>query len=357
MKTKHLVIGALGLALVAGLGLVALELAAPVVASGGTSSVARAPSTTAVRFPWAEGVRSVYALSWLSETGGLIAPTQTPAAGPQASPAGRTEKASVQAETEVEGEVVVEGLGRSGDGFLAAVSYGEIRRFAFRLQGHDAVEDEAAVARELTGHQAFVTFSPRGEAVAIAFAPRIPAATQTALRSLVAQLQWTLPPADAQEWSAVERDAVGKVRVAYRRAGNQLHRTPVAFESLDAVPGEALDGQQELQGDALLSVDEEGLSSINERLHVRYTRRGGKEPAVTAGWTFSLERLRQERFDAAAVRALAQEPARPFGPPVADAQLGARRDERLARNVTVDSIMLDVDHFEAGQKPAHDQVI
>jgi hypothetical protein len=156
----------------------------------------------------------------------------------------------------------------------------------------------------------------------------------------------------------VERAAVGTARVQYRRDGEQLHRSLRAFESLDAVPDPALDGQQALSGGARLVLDEEGaLESLTDQGDVRYTRRGATEPALAAGWSFTLERLRQERFDAAALRARAQTPEQAFSQPVADAELGTRRDARLAQGLSVDSLLQDIHGFEAGQRPSHELLV
>ncbi|PTL76516.1 HEAT repeat domain-containing protein [Vitiosangium sp. GDMCC 1.1324] len=345
LKAKHVVVASLATALLGSLAWVELD--------GGASVTAETMAPAArgeLRFPWAEGVRHVYALTWSSRTGGMITPAQEGA--------GKEQTQRLLAETEVEGEVVVEGLGATPEGFRAAVSYGKLRRFSFKLQGRDAVEDEAKVMGELSGHPAFVTFNTAGEPVALAFEPTVPAATQSALRALVAQLHWTLPTAGATEWTAVERSAVGQASVRYLRDGDRLHRTPVAYESLDAVPGPALDGQQQVRGSALLSLDATGAPvSFSDQVELSYTRRGATEPSIIAGWTFTLERLVQERYDAAALLARAQTPARPLSQPVTDAELGARRDARLAQGVSVESLMLDIDHFEAGQRPAHALIV
>lgn len=346
LKTKHMVVASLATALLGGLAWMALDDKVP----GAGEQPAASAAHEALRFPWAEGVRHVYALHWSSHTSGLIAPAQ---AGQGDSRAMR-----FQAETAIEGEVVVEGLGTTPQGPRAAVSYGSLSHFGFKLQGQDAVQDEAKVMHELSGHPAFVTFNTSGEPVALAFEPDVPAATQSALRSLVAQLHWTLPTAGATEWSATERSSVGTWRVRYERDGARLHRTPVSFESLDSIPGSTLDGQQDVQGDTRLVLDSTGaLASLTEQLELGYTRPGTSEPALRAGWTFALEQSSQERYDAAPLLARAQTPSRPFSQPITDAELGARRDARLAQNVSLESLLLDIDHFEAGQRPSHELVV
>lgn len=316
--------------------------AAPEAAQAG-----QAQAGSALRLRWPAGVRTLYGLSWTSRTAALVAPAQ-----------GTSQESRLLAATDVRGTVALESLGTAPGGTLVAVSYASLDKFAFSLQGQDAIGDDRALLDAIVGQRVFVTLSPRAEVKEVAFGQATPPPVQTALRALVQQLQFTLPEGGEASWEAVEAAPPGALRVRYLRDGLTLLRNPAAFERLDAVPG-ALDGEQTLKGGAAIRLDADArLVSLQDAGEWRYQRRGQSKASVDVGFTFVLERRAEEACDAPALRAqLGGTKAQPLARAIDDPQRAARRDQRLAGKLTLDDLLSRFDHFEKGQRPGHDFIV
>ena len=320
-------------------GLAILGGAALFVRLGGE---AEAPAPAGQRLRWNVGERTVYDVAWTTETTAAVAPPQAQGA-PQ----------SLELESRVEGEIAIEAISASAGETVLSVAYQTLGEFAFTMQGQDAVRDRAATVAALLGHRAFVRLAPTGEVRSIAFPPGTDAGTQNSLRALVMQLQLTLSGDQAPAWHADEAVGVGRMRFAYSDEGGLISRRPSELLALDAVPG-ILDGKQELDGEARYQLDGGALVAIDDREAWSYTRAGGSAPAVATRSSFTLRRKQAVAFDRAAVAV----PARgaPLGETVVDPDQERRLDVALARDMTLETMAFGVDHFEQGQRPAHDFV-
>ncbi len=294
------------------------------------------------RVKWPAG-RFAYSLSWTADTQGQVA---------ESADQGPTLLALRAA---IEGEIALERVGGGERGARLALSYTRIDKYAFSMQGNDSRASAAELARALVGKTAYLDVDERGRIESISYAEDADNGQRIALRSLALELNYTLPEAAAESWTAEEEGSLGRARVQYQKGASTLLREPLRYTRLDAAVEPALAGAQELKGGAELALDGAGVPlSIDDSETVRYTRRGEGKPAVDATWSFKLRRTGVAPPGRQVARASA---AQPLGEPVADPGRRERMDRRMAEGVSLDTALSRVDAFAAGAKMPHDQLV
>ena len=298
-------------------------------------------SVISSRLSWPQKARSIYALSWETQTSGLVLPEQGNGAVPR----------GLEMHSRLDGEVAIEAI----DANLVALSFARVDHHEVSLQGQKA--DDGLDTKLLEQSRAYLSFTADGTIGELRYDDAAPPAVRQALRGLALQIQFTHPTGDSDHWEAVEPVAGGALRMRYHRDGAQLVREPAAIERIDSNP-EKLDGKAELGGSATFRLANGAIEEIDDRMNWSFTRKGDPAPLMATHYTFHLVRKRGESFDAVALKkALPHGDGQSLSAIPGDEGLDARRDGRLAKEMSVDKLLTTIDHFEQGARPGHEFVV
>lgn len=296
---------------------------------------------SAPRLRFEEGQRWAYELDWSAQTSGQM-------------PSGSGQNA-MGVQTHLKGIVWLEVLAPRPEGAQLAVSFDRIDNFDLALQGQAANPDLAATRAMLEGQRAIIELDERGRVRSLSFAQGSSHTVRATLRSLVLQLGFVVPEKLGTPAIADEPSTLGTVTAHSVASQTEVVRTPQQYTALDAAPG-SLTGAQRLSGRATLFIDAHGgLLAIDDEQHLVYTRPGQTEPAVDARWTFKLRRT----------HALTGMPkpvpvhltAQTLSGLIHDEGLQARRDVRLATEMSLELLSLTVDRFERGTPVGHEFLV
>ncbi len=300
-----------------------------------------APAASPPRLHFVAGQQWAYQLDWQAQTSGQIT--------------GGPDSRAVGMQSHVEGALQLEVVSAHPEGAQLAVRFSTLERFDFSMQGQAVSQDLAAVRADLVGQPAYFELDGRGRVSSLAFPPAASPTLRATMRAVVLELGFTLPEQTAPAWDAAEPNGLGSLRAHYVRSGSELVRTPIAYTRLDAAPGE-VSGPQELSGHTVFALDPEGgLYSVEDEQRVTYRRSAGDEPSVSAHWSFMLHRT--AAFVGAVAAAPADLSAQPLQGTIADQGLSARRDARLAKQMSLELLALTVERFEAGTRPGHEFLV
>jgi hypothetical protein len=151
--------------------------------------------------------------------------------------------------------------------------------------------------------------------------------------------------------------AGGSLRMRYHRDGERVIREPAALERLDAAP-DRLDGKAELGGSATFRFaagPTHEIEEIDDRTSWSFTRKADPAPLFATSYTFHLLRKGAETMNAVALRrGMPRGDGQSLSAIPADDSLEARRDARLAKEMSVDKLLTTIDHFEQGARPGHE---
>jgi hypothetical protein len=294
---------------------------------------------------WREGVQTLYSLDWTAGARGELMPAQQGAPNPAN---------DMVVDTVLEAGLALEPIGRRGDLETVAFSLTSLEKFSVRMMGNEGVPDLAAAARELVGPAAFASFDARGQVREIRYEESASPAAQQTLRAIVQLFQLARQQGAEAEWDAVESGASGQLAVRYKGDRRALVRSPLRYQSLDAVQG-PLDGRQVLEGETRIALDDDGqLEQSRGFERLAYTPDGAPRPAVSADMTFQLTRTgRRASPGVLLAKKAAARPPQPLSAHPKDPGLDARRDARMAAYLDEDKLSQEIDHHQGGAKSDH----
>lgn len=266
---------------------------------------------------------------------------------------------SLQADVRV--DVLPPAPGAPASESTLALSFERVRQQRLLVSGKEQPQQGLGeVERLIVGPRAFVTVDGRGRVLRIAFEKDVNPAARQGLEQLGRHLGFLRPGAgDGATWQGEEDSAFGRRRASYSREAAEgravrLVRRSQRYESVRMMPRLSL-GAQDLKGSATVRLDPSGAVTDLDDEEVLTVRGDGSQPGQPVALLLqtSLSLHRRDLAEPLASGELPQSLEEYKGPAQrpADPDRERRRDERLAKDVTIESVASLLAVVGAGGSP------
>ena len=219
--------------------------------SGENALEARADGFRA-RWPLATELR--YDLTWRTETNVRVLPSDS-----------LGETVDSGGKSDVRGVLSVKALRTHGASTLLLVSFAELERANFVIEGADGGKNEStvdAMRAALVGPSAAIEVDNRGRLISLKTSKDAHAMFGDVIHALATELSFEMAEDDAITWETEERSMTGMAKNAYRTVessdgGRAFERTRSAYTSLNVMPSKAI--EPTVAGTTRLTFDDSGL--------------------------------------------------------------------------------------------------
>ena len=293
MNARRWVLALAGIVIFTGAWFVARR-ASPGRPPRSVAAATRPTTTLPLHEAWPAGVKLTYRFAWQSETVAPVSAQEEAGGG-----------------LDLDGELVVRGLGGEGDASLLGVSLQPRRRHALVVLGRDLVEDERA-AQALFDHEAFVSLGRDGAVRSLWFPKDAPPMWRELMVGALSQVSVHLPLSAATEWKLEELVPAGRVESRYHVSDGPkaiVEREHLRYQTLTVLQGRDCDGcAQQLRSHSALSLAADGpIDSVDADEQLVVTQKGGarltssrdhleltlvkREPFSLGGFVFDASKL------------------------------------------------------------------